>query len=122
VPWAMVFRDGGPEPRHPSQLYEFFLEGVVLFSVLWIAKRWFKRDGLLSMLFLFGYALIRITVECFREPDAQVGYLIFGLTMGQILSIIMLLAAAITAWWLHLHPPSSAATAAVPVRRKGKKK
>jgi phosphatidylglycerol:prolipoprotein diacylglycerol transferase len=118
VPWGMVFQEGGPQPRHPSQLYEFFLEGVVLFSVLWISKRYVRRDGILSMIFLFGYTLSRFIVEFFREPDIQVGYLFFGLTMGQLLSIVMLIAAIVTAWWLHSHPP--AAIPAPGKKRKGK--
>jgi phosphatidylglycerol:prolipoprotein diacylglycerol transferase len=103
----MIFPEAGPLPRHPSQLYEFFLEGVVLFFVLWTAKRYVRRDGILSMLFLFGYTLSRFIVEFFREPDVQVGYLVFGLTMGQILSLIMLAAAVGIAIWLHRHPPET---------------
>jgi len=91
VPWAMIFRDGGAQPRHPSQLYEFFLEGVLLFIALWTVKRYSKRDGIISMAFLIGYSLCRFTAEFFREPDVQVGYLFLGLSMGQILSIVMLL-------------------------------
>jgi phosphatidylglycerol:prolipoprotein diacylglycerol transferase len=94
------------------------LEGVVLFSVLWISKRYVRRDGILSMIFLFGYTLSRFIVEFFREPDIQVGYLFFGLTMGQLLSIVMLIAAIVTAWWLHSHPP--AAIPAPGKKRKGK--
>ncbi|MBI1861964.1 MAG: prolipoprotein diacylglyceryl transferase [Deltaproteobacteria bacterium] len=96
VPWAMIFRDGGPSPRHPSQLYEFFLEGVVLFLVLWFARQRFSRDGQISLLFLVGYSMARIIVEFFREPDVQVGYLTLGLTMGQILSLITIAAAVVT--------------------------
>ncbi len=96
VPWAVIFKEGGPDPRHPSQLYEFFLEGVVLFSVLWLLKRHLRRDGQLTILFLVGYTLSRFIVEFFREPDAQVGYLFLGLTMGQILSLVMLAASVIT--------------------------
>lgn len=90
LPWGVIFRDGGVMPRHPSQLYEFFLEGVVLFGALWYSKRRLKKDGQISILFLVGYSLCRFTVEFFREPDAQVGYLAFGLSMGQILSLIMM--------------------------------
>ncbi len=94
VPWAMVFPQGGPLPRHPSQLYESLLEGVVLFLLLWTAKNsyWRRgwRQGSLLALFLIGYGLIRTLVECFREPDAQLGFL-FGLfTMGQLLSSLMI--------------------------------
>lgn len=97
APWAVIFKDGGPEPRHPSQLYEFFLEGVVLFFVLWLTRKRFIKDGQTSLLFLAGYALARFIVEFFREPDSQVGYLALGLTMGQWLSLAMI-AATIGLW------------------------
>jgi len=89
VPWAMVFPGGGPEPRHPSQLYEFFLEGVVLFLGLWLLKNRLRRDGQIAIAFLFGYAALRFFVEFFREPDAHIGYLWLGLSMGQWLCVIM---------------------------------
>ncbi len=95
VPWAMVFPHGGPLPRHPSQLYEAGLEGIVLFAViiaLWAFTRLRARPGQLIGLFLIGYACARITAEFFREPDAHLGFLAFGVTMGQILSIPMAMA------------------------------
>jgi phosphatidylglycerol---prolipoprotein diacylglyceryl transferase len=95
APWAMVFPNGGPLPRHPSQLYEAALEGVVLFVVLLFLARMpavLARLGLVSGVFLTGYALSRIIVEFFREPDREVGYLIGGTTMGQWLSVPMLIA------------------------------
>jgi phosphatidylglycerol---prolipoprotein diacylglyceryl transferase len=95
VPWAMVFPTGGPEPRHPSQLYECFLEGAVLFTVLWALQRFTparQRPGTLSGVFLMGYAIARIIVEFFRQPDAQLGFLFWGVTMGQLLSLPLLLA------------------------------
>ncbi len=98
VPWAMIFPGGGPQPRHPSQLYEFFMEGVLLFAVLWWLKPRTKTDGILALVFLFGYSLARFVVEFFRQPDAQVGYLLLGLSMGQWLSIVMLAASAVTAY------------------------
>lgn len=91
VPWAMVFPDGGPLSRHPSQLYEFFLEGVLLFLVLWSLKERVTRRGYLSATFLSLYGLFRFTVEFFREPDPQIGYILGFLTMGQILSTIMVI-------------------------------
>jgi phosphatidylglycerol:prolipoprotein diacylglycerol transferase len=96
VPWAMVFPQGGPLPRHPSQLYECLLEGVVLFTLLWSAKnaywqRSWQRGSLLA-LFLIGYGVIRTVVEFFREPDAQLGFLFDLLTMGQLLSGLMIAA------------------------------
>ncbi len=99
VPWAIIFRDGGPEPRHPSQLYEFFLEGVVLFIILWLARSRCRKDGQISLLFLVGYSIARFIVEFFREPDAQLGYLALGLTMGQFLSLATIGAAAMLWRW-----------------------
>ncbi len=93
--WAMVFpTDETRLPRHPSQLYEAALEGVVLFLVLYVLQRLTRaRDyrGYLSGLFLAGYAIARIVAEFFREPDRQLGYLVGGLTMGQLLSIPVLI-------------------------------
>lgn len=93
VPWAMVFRGAaGPWPRHPSQLYEFFLEGVVFFTVLWIYARHPRPLGAVSGLFLVCYGSFRFVVEFVREPDAHLGYLAFGwVTMGQVLSLPMVL-------------------------------
>jgi phosphatidylglycerol:prolipoprotein diacylglycerol transferase len=93
VPWAMVFRTGGPLPRHPSQLYELALEGVALFALLWWYSRQPRATGSVSGMFLIGYGLARFVVEFVREPDAQLGYLAFGwVTMGQVLSLPMILA------------------------------
>jgi phosphatidylglycerol---prolipoprotein diacylglyceryl transferase len=92
VPWGVVFPHGGPEPRHPSQLYEAGLEGLALFIVLGLMARSMKiraREGMISGVFLLGYALSRAALEHFRQPDTQIGYLWFGLTMGQILCIPM---------------------------------
>lgn len=89
---GMVFPGGGPLPRHPSQLYEAALEGVVLFIVLYIAIRKGARHslGMLSGLFLCGYSLARIIIEYFREPDVQLGFIFAdSITMGQILSVPM---------------------------------
>lgn len=93
VPWAMVFPYGGPDPRHPSQLYQAALEGVALFVLVQILIRTgaLKRPGLVGGAFLAGYAVARIIGEEFREPDAQIGFLPGGLTMGMALSIPMLL-------------------------------
>ncbi|WP_408913720.1 prolipoprotein diacylglyceryl transferase [Brucella pseudogrignonensis] len=102
VPWAFYFPNGGPEPRHPSQLYEAFLEGFVLFFVLlllvWVGKR-LKAPGFIAGTFVLGYGLSRIIVEFFREPDAQLGYLFGGwLTMGMILSLPMVLIGLWAMW------------------------
>jgi phosphatidylglycerol:prolipoprotein diacylglycerol transferase len=94
VPWAMIFPNGGPLPRHPSQLYEATAEGIVLFIVLGLMVRAgaLKRPGLVSGSFLLGYGVARVTCELFREPDVQLGFLWQGLTMGMILCIPLILA------------------------------
>jgi phosphatidylglycerol:prolipoprotein diacylglycerol transferase len=94
VPWSLVFPHAGPLPRHPSQLYEAVLEGLVLFLVLALFVRGgaLKRPGLIVGIFAIGYALARSFCELFREPDAQLGFLWGGLTMGMLLSIPLLLA------------------------------
>ncbi|MBM7073823.1 prolipoprotein diacylglyceryl transferase [Shewanella sp. 202IG2-18] len=91
VPWAMVFPGGGPLPRHPSQLYQFALEGVALYLLLyWFSKRT-KKEGAVSGMFLVGYGVFRCVVETVRQPDAQLGYYLGCITMGQILSVPMIL-------------------------------
>ena len=93
VPWAVIF-PYVPHPRHPSQLYEAFSEGLLLFLIiLWAfaRKRWDKSPGKLTGLFLTGYATSRFFVEFFREPDAQLGHLWLHMTMGQWLTIPMIL-------------------------------
>ena len=89
VPWAMIFPSGGPIPRHPSQLYEATMEGIVLFIVLAVLMRSgaLKRPGLTVGCFAVGYAIARSFCEMFREPDVQLGFLWGGITMGQLLSI-----------------------------------
>lgn len=94
-PWGVVFPHAGPEPRHPSQLYEAVLEGLVLFVVLFALARMGcvrRRPGLLGGLFLLGYGLSRFVVEFVRQPDPQLGFLWLGATMGQMLSLPMMLA------------------------------
>src|SRR5271167_1539303 len=97
VPWAMVFPNGGPIPRHPSQLYEAALEGVVLFIVLSVLVRAgaLKRPGVVTGCFALGYGVARITCELFREPDVQLGFLWGGLTMGMLLSVPVMVAGAV---------------------------
>jgi phosphatidylglycerol---prolipoprotein diacylglyceryl transferase len=93
VPWAMIFPNGGPIARHPSQLYEAALEGVALFIVLGLMVRAgaLKRPGLVLGTFALGYGVARIVCELFREPDAQLGFLWGGLTMGMLLCIPLML-------------------------------
>lgn len=88
VPWAMVFPNAGPLPRHPSMLYEFFLEGVVLFALVWIYSSRPRPMMAVSGLFATGYGTFRFMVEFVRQPDAHIGYLAGGwLTMGMVLSL-----------------------------------
>jgi len=99
VPWAMVFPNGGPFPRHPSQLYQAGLEGLLLFVVLMVAVRagGLRRPGLIAGTFLGLYGVCRIIGELFREPDAQLGFLAGGVTMGMLLSLPMVLIGAVVA-------------------------
>jgi len=99
VPWAMVFPDGGGIPRHPSQLYEASLEGLLLFLILWKLKDRNFRPGTLVCVFLGGYGAFRFLVEYVREPDSQLGLLWGLLSMGQVLCLTMILAALIL-WFL----------------------
>ncbi|WP_085885073.1 prolipoprotein diacylglyceryl transferase [Oceanibacterium hippocampi] len=94
APWAMVFPGGGPLPRHPSQLYEALLEGALLFLLLLLASRTPRirqTPGAMLGILLAGYAAARMFIELFREPDPQIGFLWSGITMGQLLSLPMLL-------------------------------
>jgi len=97
LPWAMIFPNGGPLPRHPSQLYEAGLEGILLFTILAVMIRLgaLKRPGLILGSFITLYGLARIVGEHFREPDPQLGFLWGGLTMGMLLSVPMVIAGAI---------------------------
>ena len=92
VPWGVVFPGAGPLPRHPSQLYEAALEGVVLFVVMVLLARRKRANGALLGWMLTLYAVFRIFVEFFRQPDIQVGFLFGGVTMGQLLSLPVLAA------------------------------
>lgn len=108
VPWAMVFPGAGPLPRHPSQLYEAALEGLVLFLVLYLAVRWgaLRRPGFITGLFALGYGVARIACEFFREPDPQLGYL-FGLaTMGMVLSLPLVIMGLILIVSASRRPPA----------------
>lgn len=92
VPWAFVFPGAGNIPRHPSQLYEFALEGVLLFIILWLYSAKPRPVGSVGGLFLAGYGIFRFIVEYFREPDAHLGLYSFGLSQGQLLCVPMILA------------------------------
>ena len=99
VPWGMIFQGAGPEPRHPSQLYQFAGEGLTLFFILWWFSSKPRRKGEVSAVFLIGYGALRFLAEFAREPDAFLGYLALGLTMGQWLCLPMIIAGiALWAW------------------------
>ena len=106
VAWAMVFPGGGPLPRHPSQLYEAVLEGLVLLAVLAVLMRFgaLKRPGMIIGCFAIGYAIARTICEFFREPDVQLGFLWGGITMGQLLSIPLFLAGLCFILYAWQHP------------------
>ena len=97
----MVFPPAGPAPRHPSQLYQFGLEGLALFALLWVYTRRRRPLGAASGLFLVGYGLARFVAEYAREPDSFLGYLALGLTMGQWLSLPMIVAGAVMMRWAY---------------------
>jgi phosphatidylglycerol---prolipoprotein diacylglyceryl transferase len=105
VAWAVIFPDaplvnGVAAPRHPSQLYESALEGVLLTAVLLVLRFKAKRAGTISIAFLAGYAMLRIVGEFFREPDAQIGYYFGFVTQGQLLSLALLAVTGVMAWRL----------------------
>jgi phosphatidylglycerol:prolipoprotein diacylglycerol transferase len=89
LPWGMVFRGAGDAPRHPSQLYQFLLEGLLLFVLLWLYARRPRRRGQVAGVFLLGYGVLRFIAEFFREPDDFLGLLSLGLSMGQWLCLPM---------------------------------
>ena len=102
LPWAMIFPTGGDIPRHPSQIYEALMEGLILFAVTLLLSRNEKiraRFGCITGVFLIGYGIARITGEFFREPDAFLGFLFQGATMGQLLSLPMVLIGCGFVWW-----------------------
>ncbi len=99
VAWCMVFPGGGPECRHPSQLYEAGLEGFVLFLVVWGVSRWATPPGTVFWSFFTGYGLCRVVVEYFREPDLHLGFILGPFTMGQLLSVPMVLLGAFMLAW-----------------------
>lgn len=99
VPWGMIFPQAGPLPRHPSQLYEFALEGIILFVLLWCYAAKPRPTGRVTAVFLAGYGLCRFIVEGFRQPDPQLGFIALDwLTMGQLLSLPMIIL-GISLWW-----------------------
>ncbi|MEM7390066.1 MAG: prolipoprotein diacylglyceryl transferase, partial [Pseudomonadota bacterium] len=112
VPWAFIFPSGGPEPRHPSQLYEAFLEGLVLFLILqWFIKKP-RPAGSVAGVFLLGYGVFRFIVEYFREPDAHLGLFAGFISMGQILSLPMVIGGLGLLIWAYKKPQHSVASKA----------
>jgi len=100
LPWGMVFRNSGSMlPRHPSQLYQFLLEGVLLFVLLWIYARQPRKMGQVSGAFLVGYGIFRFIAEFFREPDDYLGLLTLGMSMGQWLCVPMVVAGILLWVW-----------------------
>jgi phosphatidylglycerol:prolipoprotein diacylglycerol transferase len=102
MPWGMIYPDGGPLPRHPSELYELLLEGVVLFIVLWCYSMKPRPKMAVSAVFLIGYGCARIFCEFFRVPDPQYGYLLWHwLTVGQLYSLPMLIVGISMLWFAY---------------------
>ncbi len=107
LPWGMLFRDGGPLPRHPSQVYQFLLEGLLLFVLLWLYARKPRKMGQVSAAFLFGYGVFRFIAEFFREPDAHLGILQLGMSMGQWLCVPMILGGVALWVWASKRPKTN---------------
>ncbi len=111
LPWAMVFPQADEIPRHPSQLYEFALEGLVLFAIVWLYSRRWRPLGAVSAVFLIGYGTLRLLVEFTREPDSFLGLLALNLSMGQWLSLPMIAGGIAMLVWANR----------LPLSRRGKK-
>lgn len=101
LPWGMVFRGAGELPRHPSQVYQFLLEGLLLFVLIWLYARHRRATGQVAAAFTFGYGVLRFVAEFFREPDAHLLWLqqATGLSMGQWLCLPMIVIGAAVWWW-----------------------
>lgn len=99
LPWGMVFRGAGDLPRHPSQVYQFLMEGFLLFVLLWLYARKPRKTGQVAAAFLVGYGVFRFIAEYFREPDAHLGLLSLGLSMGQWLCVPMIVGGAVLWMW-----------------------
>ncbi len=99
LPWAMVFPGAGGMARHPSQIYQFLLEGLLLFVLLWLYARKPRAEGQVGAVFLLGYGFFRFVAEYFREPDAHLGLLSLGMSMGQWLCVPMVLGGALLWLW-----------------------
>ena len=105
LPWGMVFRNSGSlMPRHPSQVYQFVLEGLLLFALLWLYARKPRKMGQVSGAFLVGYGVFRFIAEFFREPDDFLGVLSFGMSMGQWLCLPMIVSGVLLWFWATKRP------------------
>ena len=104
LPWAMVFAQVDNLPRHPSQVYEFLLEGLLLFALVWLFSRSWRPPGAVSAVFLIGYGSLRFLVEFTREPDSFLGVLALGMSMGQWLSVPMVIAGIGMLIWANRQP------------------
>lgn len=109
LPWAMVFRGAGDAPRHPSQVYQFLLEGLLLFVLLWWYAQRKRKPGQVAAAFVVGYGFFRFVAEYFREPDAHLGLLALGMSMGQWLCVPMLVGGIALWLWADRHPGDNAA-------------
>ena len=101
LPWGMVFRGYGDAPRHPSQIYQFLLEGLLLFAVMWLYARKERKQGQVAAVFFIGYGILRFAAEFFREPDAHLGILSLGMSMGQWLCVPMIIGGAALWIWFN---------------------
>ena len=99
LPWGMIFPGAGPLPRHPSQIYQFLMEGILLFLSLWFYARKPRKRGQVAAAFLVGYGVLRFIAEYFREPDDFLGLLALGMSMGQWLCVPMVLGGDGLWWW-----------------------
>ena len=99
LPWGMVFRGAGDLPRHPSQVYQFLMEGLLLFVLLWLYARKPRQQGQVAAAFLLGYGVFRFVAEFFREPDAHLGLLSLGMSMGQWLCVPMIAGGVLLWLW-----------------------
>jgi phosphatidylglycerol:prolipoprotein diacylglycerol transferase len=104
LPWGMIFRGAGDLPRHPSQIYQFLMEGLLLFVLLWLYARKEHRPGQVASAFVFGYGVFRFVAEYFREPDAHLGLLALGMSMGQWLCVPMIVGGALLWLWTAQRP------------------
>ena len=121
VPWGMVFPRAGIEPRHPSQLYQAFLGGLVIFTILWLYSKKPKPTMAVSGMFLLCFGIYRFIIEFFRQPDAHLGYLAFGwLTMGQVLSAPMVVLGLFLIWFAYKHQNNKPAPDKTPGKKANK--